>query len=102
MHRDVSHRARDSGVSTPIHHSAGAMDWLAGSRLHLVDVAVTRGLTYVPLYVLGFAEAPLFAYLVFGQRRRPRSSTPTCDSVRPAGVAAGDATVPSLASRRGA
>jgi lathosterol oxidase len=47
-----------------IHHSAEQMDWLAGSRLHLVDVAVTRGLTYVPIYVLGFADAPLFAYLV--------------------------------------
>jgi lathosterol oxidase len=47
-----------------IHHSAEHMDWLAGSRLHLVDVAVTRGLTYVPIYVLGFAEGPLFAYLV--------------------------------------
>ena len=41
------------------------MDWLAGSRLHLVDVVVTRGLTYVPIYVLGFAEAPLFAYVAF-------------------------------------
>jgi sterol desaturase/sphingolipid hydroxylase (fatty acid hydroxylase superfamily) len=48
-----------------IHHSAEAMDWLAGSRLHLVDVAVTRGLSYVPIYVLGFAEGPLFAYVVF-------------------------------------
>jgi lathosterol oxidase len=47
-----------------VHHSAEHMDWLAGSRLHLVDVAVTRGLTYVPIYVLGFAEGPLFAYLV--------------------------------------
>ena len=47
-----------------VHHSADQMDWLAGSRLHLVDIAVTRGLTYVPIYVLGFAEAPLFAYLV--------------------------------------
>jgi lathosterol oxidase len=48
-----------------IHHSAETMDWLAGSRLHLVDVAVTRGLTYVPVYLLGFAEAPLFAYVAF-------------------------------------
>jgi sterol desaturase/sphingolipid hydroxylase (fatty acid hydroxylase superfamily) len=48
-----------------IHHSAETMDWLAGSRLHLVDVAVTRGLTYVPVYILGFAEAPLFAYVTF-------------------------------------
>ena len=47
-----------------VHHSADHMDWLAGSRLHLVDIAVTRGLTYVPIYVLGFGEAPLFAYLV--------------------------------------
>ena len=47
-----------------VHHSAEQMDWLAGSRLHLVDVAVTRGLTYVPIYVIGFAEGPLFAYLV--------------------------------------
>ena len=48
-----------------VHHSAETMDWLAGSRLHLVDVAVTRGLTYVPIYVLGFAEGPLFAYVAF-------------------------------------
>lgn len=48
-----------------VHHSAEQMDWLAGSRLHLVDIAVTRGVTYVPIYVLGFAEAPLVAYLVF-------------------------------------
>ncbi len=48
-----------------IHHSAESMDWLAGSRLHLVDIAVTRGLSYVPVYVLGFAEAPLFTYVVF-------------------------------------
>ena len=48
-----------------IHHSAETMDWLAGSRLHLVDVAVTRGLTYVPIFVLGFSDAPLFAYVAF-------------------------------------
>jgi lathosterol oxidase len=48
-----------------VHHSAEQMDWLAGSRLHLLDIAVTRGLTYVPIYVLGFAESPLVAYLIF-------------------------------------
>jgi lathosterol oxidase len=48
-----------------VHHSADFMDWLAGSRLHLVDVAVTRGLTYVPIYVLGFAQAPLVFYVAF-------------------------------------
>ena len=47
-----------------VHHSAEQMDWLAGSRLHLVDIAMTRGLTYVPIYILGFGEGALFAYLV--------------------------------------
>jgi lathosterol oxidase len=41
------------------------MDWLAGSRLHLVDIVVTRGLSFVPLYVLGFAPTAVYAYLVF-------------------------------------
>jgi len=46
-----------------IHHSAEAMDWLAGSRLHLVDAVVTRALAFVPLYVLGFSDGPVFAYV---------------------------------------
>src|SRR6185503_550916 len=37
--------------------------WLAGSRLHLVDVIVTRGLTYVPIFVLGFSETALMVYV---------------------------------------
>jgi len=48
-----------------IHHSSVALDWLAGSRLHLVDVVVTRGLVLLPLVMLGFEERPLGAYLVF-------------------------------------
>ena len=46
-----------------IHHSAEEMDWLAGSRLHLVDVIVTRGLTYVPIFLLGFSTASLTVYV---------------------------------------
>jgi lathosterol oxidase len=46
-----------------VHHSAEQMDWLAGSRLHLVDAVATRGLTYVPVYVLGFSQAAVVAYL---------------------------------------
>jgi sterol desaturase/sphingolipid hydroxylase (fatty acid hydroxylase superfamily) len=48
-----------------IHHSASALDWLAASRLHLLDIVVTRGLSFVPLYLLGFAPPALYAYLVF-------------------------------------
>jgi sterol desaturase/sphingolipid hydroxylase (fatty acid hydroxylase superfamily) len=46
-----------------IHHSIEQMDWLAGSRLHLVDVIITRGLTYVPIFVLGFSERALMVYV---------------------------------------
>ena len=46
-----------------IHHSAESMDWLAGSRLHLIDAVLTRGATYVPIYILGFSEPAFFAYL---------------------------------------
>ncbi|MCA9127028.1 MAG: sterol desaturase family protein [Planctomycetales bacterium] len=45
-----------------IHHSAEKMDWLAGSRLHLIDIVLTRGLTYMPLFVLGFIDTALLAY----------------------------------------
>jgi lathosterol oxidase len=38
------------------------MDWLAGSRLHIVDIVVTRGLSYMPLFALGFADAALLGY----------------------------------------
>jgi lathosterol oxidase len=46
-----------------IHHSVEELDWLAGSRLHLVDVVVTRGLTYVPIFVLGFSREALTVYV---------------------------------------
>lgn len=48
-----------------VHHSSQTMDWLAGSRLHLVDIVLTRGLSFVPLYLLGFAQPVLYAYLIF-------------------------------------
>jgi lathosterol oxidase len=48
-----------------IHHSARAMDWLASARLHLVDIVITRGLSFIPLYVLGFSPPAIYAYLLF-------------------------------------
>lgn len=46
-----------------IHHSARAMDWLAGSRLHFLEIAVVRGLTTVPMFTLGFAPDAVQAYV---------------------------------------
>jgi sterol desaturase/sphingolipid hydroxylase (fatty acid hydroxylase superfamily) len=48
-----------------IHHSSLHMDWLAGSRTHLLDAVVNRALGFVPIFVLGFAAPALYAYLVF-------------------------------------
>jgi lathosterol oxidase len=47
-----------------IHHSIREMDWLAGSRLHLVDIVVTRAIVVLPAFVLGFAEPALYIWLV--------------------------------------
>jgi sterol desaturase/sphingolipid hydroxylase (fatty acid hydroxylase superfamily) len=62
VHR-AFHRSRWLWPFHAIHHSIEQMDWLAGSRLHLVDVVVTRGLTYVPIFVLGFSEPGLMVYV---------------------------------------
>lgn len=48
-----------------VHHSISRMDWIAGSRLHLVDVIVTRGVVLVPILALGFDALAVYAYLGF-------------------------------------
>ena len=48
-----------------IHHSSLQLDWLAGSRMHIVDVLATRTAGFLPVFILGFAPAALYAYLVF-------------------------------------
>lgn len=48
-----------------IHHGAATMDWLAGSRLHLVDALLTRALVYAAIALAGFDLAVVAAYLVF-------------------------------------
>ncbi len=47
-----------------VHHSAEHLDWLAGSRTHLVQVLIDRSLVMVPLYLLGPDKAALDAYVV--------------------------------------
>lgn len=48
-----------------VHHSCENLDWLASSRLHLVDILVTRAVAFAPLYVMGFSQTALYGYLVF-------------------------------------
>jgi sterol desaturase/sphingolipid hydroxylase (fatty acid hydroxylase superfamily) len=46
-----------------VHHSVEHMDWLAGSRLHIVDVLATRSLSLVPMVLLGFSSQAVNLYL---------------------------------------
>ena len=48
-----------------IHHSSQEMDWLAGSRMHIVDIFVTRAVGFLPVFVLGFAPPAVYAYVAF-------------------------------------
>ena len=48
-----------------IHHSSLQMDWLAGSRSHVVDTVANRLLGFIPIFVLGFSPAALYAYVLF-------------------------------------
>lgn len=47
-----------------VHHCAEHMDWLAGSRTHLVQTIVDRTLVMIPLYLLGTTEQALNLYVV--------------------------------------
>jgi len=47
-----------------VHHSIKYVDWISGSRLHLVDIFITRSFSYIPLYILGFATDVFYVYLV--------------------------------------
>lgn len=46
-----------------VHHSARTMDWLAGSRLHIAEIVVVRGVTALPLLTLGFLPSVMQAYV---------------------------------------
>ena len=48
-----------------VHHSAKHLDWIAGSRMHFFEVVLLRAFTTLPMYVLGFSEPALYAYIFF-------------------------------------
>jgi len=42
-----------------IHHSIEELDWLAAARVHPIDQIITKGLSVLPLYALGFSGAAI-------------------------------------------
>jgi sterol desaturase/sphingolipid hydroxylase (fatty acid hydroxylase superfamily) len=47
-----------------IHHSSKALDWIAGSRAHVVDDILIRGLMLIPM-TFAFSQDIIVAYLLF-------------------------------------
>ncbi len=47
-----------------VHHSVKTMDWLAGSRQHILEVIITRTLVLAPILVLGFSKPVVDAYIL--------------------------------------
>lgn len=47
-----------------VHHSSRRMDWLAGSRMHLLEIVLTRSIVLMPLVVLGFSQPAVNAYVI--------------------------------------
>lgn len=46
-----------------VHHSAKAMDWMAGARMHFFEVIALRSLTVIPMFVLGFGAGAMNTYI---------------------------------------
>src|SRR4030095_13754821 len=47
-----------------IHHSSKSLDWIAGSRAHIVDDVLIRGLMLIPMMIV-FSQGIIVAYLLF-------------------------------------
>lgn len=47
-----------------VHHSSTAMDWLAGSRIHFLEILLTRTGVLLPLLLMGFSPQAMNAYVI--------------------------------------
>jgi sterol desaturase/sphingolipid hydroxylase (fatty acid hydroxylase superfamily) len=47
-----------------IHHSSKALDWIAGSRAHIVEDLLVRGFILIPM-MMAFSHTMIVAYLLF-------------------------------------
>ena len=47
-----------------VHHSSRKMDWLASSRLHVLEALLTRTATLAPIFLLGFDQGVVNAYAI--------------------------------------
>ncbi len=81
-----------------VHHSAKTMDWLAGSRQHVFEIVATRVLVLAPLFVLGFREGVINAYIIIVGFQAVLNHANVAFSVGTVALSHRDAGFPSLAS----
>jgi len=46
-----------------VHHSARSMDWMAGARMHFLEILALRSTTVIPMFVLGFSPPAINTYI---------------------------------------
>jgi sterol desaturase/sphingolipid hydroxylase (fatty acid hydroxylase superfamily) len=46
-----------------VHHSIEELDWLAAARVHPIDQIITKGVSLLPVFALGFSDAVIAAYM---------------------------------------
>ncbi len=46
-----------------VHHSAKSMDWMAGARMHFLEILALRGTTVFPMMMLGFHQTAVSIYI---------------------------------------
>src|SRR5882724_1789766 len=46
-----------------VHHSARSMDWMAGARMHFLEILALRSTTVIPMFVLGFSSTAVNTYI---------------------------------------
>jgi lathosterol oxidase len=63
LHR-IYHRVPFLWRFHAVHHSSRNLDWLAGSRVHFVEIVLTRSAVLLPLVVLGFSQPAVNAYVI--------------------------------------
>jgi sterol desaturase/sphingolipid hydroxylase (fatty acid hydroxylase superfamily) len=47
-----------------VHHSARSMDWMAGARMHFLEIIALRSTTVIPMFVLGFSPTAMNSYIL--------------------------------------
>jgi lathosterol oxidase len=63
LHR-IYHRVPFLWRFHAVHHSSRNLDWLAGSRVHFVEIVLTRSAVLLPPVVLGFSQPAVNAYVI--------------------------------------